>query len=79
MCNTLSTSGYRVRVGGLIKQIGECGGGDALRALVDPWYEALAETPGGIYQADDLKKAVLALIDSGERIASQDPGPTCRG
>ena len=70
MCNTLLTFGNRVRVGGLIKRIGESDGSDALRALVDPWYEALTETPGGMYQADDLKQEVLSLIDSEEPVAS---------
>lgn len=69
MCNTLLTFGNRVRVGDLIRQITDSENIDALRALVDSWYAALAETPGGMYQADDLKKEVLALIDQEGRLA----------
>ncbi len=69
MCNTLLTFGNRVRVGGLIEQITDSDDTEALRDLVPPWYEALAETPGGMYQADDLKKEVLSLIDYEARTA----------
>ena len=68
MCNTLLTFGNRVRVGKLIREITDSEDIDALRALVDPWYAALAETPGGMYQADDLKKQVLSLIDQEARL-----------
>lgn len=68
MCNTLLAFGNRVRVGDLIRQITDSEDIDAVRALVDSWYAALAETPGGMYQADDLKKEVLSLIDQEERL-----------
>ncbi len=69
MCNTLLTFGNRVRVGGLVEQITDSDDIEALRDLVAPWYEALAETPGGMYQADDLKKEVLTLIGYEARVA----------
>ncbi len=69
MCNTLLAFGNRVRVGDLIQQITDSADLDDLRDLVNPWYDALAETPGGMYQADDLKREVLALIDTEARVA----------
>ncbi len=70
MCNTLLTFGNRVRVGSLVQKITDSADAAVLREMVAPWYEALVETPGGMYQADDLKKEVLSLIDYEDRIAN---------
>lgn len=70
MCNTLLAFGNRVRVGGLIQRITDSRDVATLRDLVAPWYEALVETPGGMYRADELKKELLSLIDYEQRVAS---------
>lgn len=66
MCNTLLTFANRVRVGQLIEQIKAVEDIDALKDLVKPWYQAISETPGGMYQADDLKREVGQMIDDEE-------------
>jgi hypothetical protein len=53
MCNTLQTFGNKVKIAGLHQTISE---------INKPWYQALSETPGGMYQADDLRKEVLELL-----------------
>ncbi|MDH3386314.1 MAG: hypothetical protein OEN02_00290 [Gammaproteobacteria bacterium] len=63
MCNALLTFANRVRVGKLIEEINACADIDTLRNMVQPWYLALAETPGGMYQADDLRAQVLRMIE----------------
>jgi hypothetical protein len=64
MCNTLLTFANRVRVGKLIEEIRAAEDSGALKEMVKPWYMAIAETPGGMYQADDLRAEVLKMIDS---------------
>ena len=64
MVNTLLTFANRVRVAKLIEQINSSGDMDSLNGLVKPWYDAISETPGGMYQADDLKKEVLGMIQN---------------
>lgn len=63
MCNSLLTFGNRVRVGKLIDAIDATDDFESLDRLIQPWYEALADTPGGKYQADSLRKEVLKLIE----------------
>lgn len=63
MCNTLLTFANRVRVGKLIEQIQSAKDIDALKELIKPWYQAISDTPGGMYQADDLRDEVRKLID----------------
>lgn len=62
MCNTLQTFGNKVKIAGLHQTISEINDLEALKDLVKPWYQALSETPGGMYQADDLRKQVLELL-----------------
>ena len=62
MCNTLNTFGNQVRVAPLHKQIEETTGLEDLRQLIKPWYQSISETPGGMYQADDLRKEVLEML-----------------
>ena len=62
MCNTLQTFGNRVRIGPLHKQIEEATDLESLKQLVKPWYQSISETPGGMYQADDLRKEVLDMM-----------------
>lgn len=64
MCNTLLTFANRVRVGKLVEEINATEDLDKLKDMVQPWYTAIAETPGGMYQADDLRKEVLELIQN---------------
>jgi hypothetical protein len=62
MCNTLQTFGNKIKIAELHSSIAETSDLDALKSLVKPWYQALSETPGGMYQADDLRKEVLDLL-----------------
>ena len=62
MCNTLNTFGNHVRVTPLHKQISETTDLKALKQLIEPWYQSISETPGGMYQADDLRKEVLDMM-----------------
>jgi len=64
MCNTLLTFANRVRVGKLIEEIKAADVPDGLKDLIKPWYMAISETPGGMYQADDLRKEVLKMLDN---------------
>lgn len=66
MCSTLQTFGNKVKIAGLHNSIAETGDLAALKDLVDPWYHALSETPGGMYQADDLRQEVLDLMQREE-------------
>lgn len=65
MCNTLQTFGNRARIAALHNQIAETTNIGTLKELVKPWYQAISDTPGGMYQADDLRKDVLKLLDHG--------------
>ena len=67
MCNTLLTFANRVRVADLLQKINAAEDTETLKELVKPWYMALSETPGGMYQADDLRKQVLAMIERDEQ------------
>lgn len=62
MCNTLLTFANRVRVAKLIEEINNVEDIEGLKNMVKPWYHAISETPGGMYQADDLRKEVQNLI-----------------
>ncbi len=64
MCNTLLTFGNRVRVADLIEQINATDNLEALKNLIKPWYQAIAETPGGMYQADDLRKDLQKMLQA---------------
>ena len=62
MCNTLQTFGNQMRIAKINNQIAEATDIEVLKQLVQPWYDAIADTPGGMYQADDLRKEVLELL-----------------
>ena len=62
MCNTLLTFANRVRVGKLIEEIKAAESADDLKEMVKPWYMAISETPGGMYQADDLRNEVFKML-----------------
>jgi hypothetical protein len=59
----LLTFANRVRVGKLIEQIQSADDIDSLKELIKPWYQAISDTPGGMYQADDLRDEVRKLLD----------------
>lgn len=71
MCNTLLTFANRVRVGKLVEEINAANDIDTLKNMVKPWYMAISETPGGMYQADDLRKEVLEMIHNEELDTTQ--------
>ncbi len=62
MCNTLLTFANRVRVAKLIEEINAVEDVDGLKEKIKPWYHAISETPGGMYQADDLRNEVQKMI-----------------
>ena len=66
MCNTLLTFANRVKVGRLIDEINAIGDIESLKNKVKPWYQAISETPGGMYQADDLRREVMTMIEREE-------------
>jgi len=70
MCNTLQTFGNKIKIAKLHNTITETSDPEALKDLVKPWYQALSETPGGMYQADDLRKEVLDLMNREEADAA---------
>jgi len=70
MCNTLQTFGNKIKIADLHSTIAETNDPGALKSLVKPWYHALSETPGGMYQADDLRKEVLDLMQREEADAA---------
>ena len=70
MCNTLQTFGNRVRIVDLNNTIASSSEFGELEGLVKPWYHAISETPGGMYQADDLRKDLLKLLESGKKAAA---------
>lgn len=70
MCNTLVTFGNRVKIADLHNSIAEAGDVGTLKELVKPWYHAISETPGGMYQADDLRKEVMGLLEREEAEAA---------
>ena len=62
MCNTLLTFANRVRVAELLEEIDSAQDLGSLKQMVKPWYQAISETPGGMYQADDLRQRVNQMI-----------------
>lgn len=66
MSNTLMIFANRDRVGELIEQINAVEDIDSLKELVKPWYQAMAETPSGMNQADELQREVLQMIQHEE-------------
>lgn len=66
MCNTLQTFGNQMRIAKLYNQISDCTDLVSLKHLVKPWYESISDTPGGMYQADDLRKDLLELLHDEE-------------
>ena len=70
MCNTLQTFGNKVRVADLHKTISETNDLAELKQMVKLWYQSISETPGGMYQADDLRKEVLDIMQREESNAA---------
>jgi hypothetical protein len=68
MNNTLLTYGNRFRVAKLIEDIGSVDSLEELKNLVKPWYQAISETPGGMYQADNLRNEVQKRIADEEAL-----------
>ena len=66
MCDTLLIFADRARVSKLIEQINAVEDIDSLKELVKPWHQAMAETPSGMYQADELRQEVLQMIQHEE-------------
>lgn len=62
LCNTLMSYGNRVRVKKLVEEIRAAEDAQTLEDLVGPWYQAVSETPAGMYQADKLREQVREMI-----------------
>ena len=70
MCNTLQTFGNKVRVADLHKTIAETNDLAELKQMVKLWYQSISETPGGMYEADALRKEVLDMMHHEETNAA---------
>ncbi len=66
MCNTLLTFANRVRVSKLVEEINAAQDVESLKNLTKPWYHAISETPGGMYQVDDLRRDLEQMIEDEE-------------
>jgi hypothetical protein len=53
-----------MRLGKLIEQIQSTDDIDGLKELIKPWYQAISDTLGDMYQADDLRNEVRKLLDN---------------
>jgi len=62
MVNTLKTFGNQFRIKGLLGEIEAAPGLRELQNLLPGWYQAIAETPNGMYQADDLRADLKKLL-----------------
>lgn len=62
MINTLKAFGNQVRIRGLLGEIEAAADLEELKNLLPRWYQAIAETPNGMYQADDLRKDLKKLM-----------------
>jgi hypothetical protein len=63
LCNTLRTYGNRVRVSKLVQEINAVENVDNLKQLVNPWYREISDSPSGMYDADNLKKRALQMLE----------------
>lgn len=62
MLNTLKAFGNQMRTSNLLSDIEAASALDELKELVSRWYQAISETPNGMYQVDDLKKDLDKLL-----------------
>ena len=62
MTSSLLRFANRIRVKDLLAQIENASDTQNLKALVKPWYNEIAESPTGIFEADDLKTTLLDLL-----------------
>jgi hypothetical protein len=63
LCNTLRTYGNQVRITKLVQEINAVESVDSLKPLVNVWYREIAESPSGMYDADNLKKRALQMLE----------------
>ncbi|MEM7209267.1 MAG: hypothetical protein AAF434_15700 [Pseudomonadota bacterium] len=62
MRNSLLRFANRVRVSKLVSSIDSAANSAELKPLIKPWYDAIAESPTGIYEVDDLKASLLEML-----------------
>jgi len=67
MRNSLLRLANRVRVSGLIDNIDNATDSRDLKAFVKPWCDAIAESPTGIYEVDDLKASLLEILSANNK------------
>ena len=58
----MRTYGNQVRIARLVKEINAVESVENLKQLVNAWYREIAESPGGMYDADNLKKPALQML-----------------
>jgi hypothetical protein len=63
LCNTLRTYGNRVRIAKLLQEINAVESVDNLKPLVNVWYREISDSPSGMYDADNLKKRALQMLE----------------
>ena len=66
MVNMLLTFTHRVRVATLLQALTTARTDEDLKALVDPWRQAIAESPNGIAEIDRLQSRLLEMLLLGE-------------
>lgn len=62
MLTTLQAFTNRIRVSGLVKDISGVQSANELRKYLEPWYDAIAESPEGIFRADELRAKLLEML-----------------
>ena len=62
LINTLQALANRVRVKGLVQEIDAVDDIEGLKGLVNSWYQAISDSPAGMYEADNLKNQLQELI-----------------
>lgn len=62
MLTTLQAFTNRFRVSKLVNDISNVSNDAELRNYLEPWYDAIAETPEGIFRADELRAKLLEML-----------------
>jgi hypothetical protein len=67
MLTTLQAFTNRIRVAGLTMEIANAQSAEELRAYLEPWYDAISESPEGIFRADGLRAKLLEMLVSSQK------------
>lgn len=67
MLTTLQAFTNRFRVSKLVDDISNVDSDAELRNYLEPWYDAIAESPEGIFRADELRAKLLEKLLAAEK------------